>query len=89
MTMSANFHRITRVESKGRDGTHWLHIEDWRGNHIALHMEAHEAEALADAWAEAQREPEPLDAETVAGRKSAYERDLIDAGRGHLIGGAA
>ena len=70
MTMSANFHRITRVESKGRDGTHWLHIEDGRGNHIALHMEAHEAEALADAWAEAQREPEPLDAETEArGRK--------------------
>ena len=50
------------------------------------------ARATADAFNAAMRpeaEPDPLDAETVAARQSAYERDLIDAGRGHLIGGAA
>jgi len=34
-------------------------------------------------------EPDPLDAETVAARNTDYEKGVIDAGRGHLIGGAA
>lgn len=32
-------------------------------------------------------EPEPADPETVHAREEAYRRDMIAAGRGHLLGG--
>nr|WP_309504334.1 hypothetical protein [uncultured Roseovarius sp.] len=45
-------------------------------------------DALADAPAiydAANPEPEPFDAEAVAAWLESYERDLIAAGRGHLV----
>lgn len=30
-------------------------------------------------------EPKPVDAETIAAREESYRRDMIDAGRGHLL----
>lgn len=64
----------------------WLEIIDPDGNKVSIYMPAHEARAMADAWADTQVEPEPLDAETVARRQSQTEQHIREAGRGHRLG---
>ena len=45
------------------------------------------AEIFGMELVEIEREPEPLDAETVAQRDESYRRQMIDAGRGGQLGG--
>ena len=86
MTITANLHRVKSVTADRGATCSWLSIEDREGNAFTIFMEYHEAEAMADAWAEAQIEPDPLDAETIARRGETYRRDMIATGRGHLLG---
>ena len=85
MTTNTHIHRPVMVEAKNFDGSSWLEITDSSGNTVAVFMDAYTAEAMADAWAQAQEEPEPLDADTVAVRQAMTEQHIANAGRGHLL----
>ena len=46
-----NMHNVETITANtGVSGTSWLTIKDKHGNHIALFIEPHEAQALADVW---------------------------------------
>lgn len=90
MSTQTNLHNVKSVKAESATSsytagrTHWLEITDAGGNIVTLFIEAHEAEALADAWADTQVEPEPLTAEDVPSDET-YRRHMIAAGRGHLL----
>lgn len=85
MTIFIGIHGVKKVEAVSGQGYACLTFTATNSDQVEIFMERHEAEALAEAWAEAQREPEPLNAETVAAREHADDDKLRDAGRGHLV----
>lgn len=85
MTINISIHNVKSVEAVSGQGYARLTFTTTGRDQVDVFMERHEAEALAEAWAEAQREPEPPDAETIAAREHAHDDALRDAGRGHLV----
>ena len=53
MTMSANFHHLTKVEAHERNGHAWGNLEARNGDHISIHVpDTRLAEAFVEAFDE-------------------------------------
>ena len=85
MTTTTHVHNVTEMKAQYSAGFNWLKIKLRDGSDVTIFMEAHEAEALAEAWAEAQIEPDLPDAESIAQRDETYRRQMEAAGRWHLL----
>jgi len=80
MTTKTLVHNVTTVKADRIGTTTWLEISTKDDNQIVVFMEWHEAEALAEAWAEAQEyEPDPPTYDEALGRKCDAEARMDEA----------
>ena len=54
MTTSTNIHDPVMVKHTSSNGHSWLDVRDRHGNYVAIHMDPHIVEAMADAFYEAE-----------------------------------
>jgi hypothetical protein len=92
MSTATHIHNPVTVKAftAAAEGASWLRLVDKHGNYVAVFMPPAQAEAMAIAFnayvdaPEPEVEPEPDD-EPREYDDSSYRRDMIDAGRGHLL----
>ncbi len=56
MSTRTHFHRVASVKAEIYNRSEWLEISDDKGNHLSIFMPFHVAEAIQEAWEEAQAE---------------------------------
>ena len=54
MSISANLHKVQKMEAYDASGTHWLRVEDAYGNSFTIFMPHATAQAIVAAWEAAQ-----------------------------------
>ena len=80
MSMSANIHDVASVTAKWSNGVSWLEITARDRDKVVIFVEAHVAEAMADAWHEAENyEPEPPTFDEALGMKCDAEARMDEA----------
>jgi hypothetical protein len=84
MSTATHFHYPVTVEALSAESATWLKLTDKHRNTVTVFMPLAQAEAMAIAFNAYVDEPEPDD-EPRECDDSSYRRDMIDAGRGHLL----
>lgn len=79
MTTYTSLHRTVAVRAVDLGGSSNLKLADKDGSEVTVFMEYERAVAMAEAWEDFDRDPEPLDPETVAAREHAHDAALVDA----------
>lgn len=96
MTASISLHDLTDFEANQYGETTWLKATCEDGTCVTIFMPLAVAEEIVDAWHQATAAEEArqeaayeaaYDPERIAARDETYRRQMIEAGRGHLLGG--